>query len=65
MANEALISVGLDHLDDGPISYCVDRLMADGPWDENSTPVSTATTLRLHLRAIPDARIALDQEDSA
>jgi hypothetical protein len=49
MANEKLIELAMDHLDDGPISYCVERLLAD-TWDENSTAATAATTLKYHLR---------------
>lgn len=62
MAHEKLLTVALDHLDNGPISYCVDRLMNGGPWDENSTADTTATTLTLHLRSIPAARATLDAD---
>lgn len=49
-ATDRLLSVALNHLDDGPISYCVDRLMADR-WDESSNQAGTAITLKIHLRA--------------
>lgn len=49
-ATERLLDVAMNHLDDGPISYCVDRLMEDR-WDESSSHAGTVVTLKIHLRA--------------